>query len=120
MACKEISVEVAFLTPDNKRQINFGLTKKCNDDDTSFWMIDFLLKEKKGDDFITRIEVHVKVGTDKEAKAKALAKTIDKTDSVPEAKAELLLGPIKDRASLLPAGTKKDKKLNNLLSKMVD
>ena len=116
--CKPFSVDIAFLTTDDKHQIEFGLSKDCKDD-KPVWTIDFVLKDKKDNDFVKRVEVHVKVGAAKKENTETLAKTMDETKELPETKSELLLGPIKNRALQLPPGTSKDKKLENLISKMV-
>ena len=57
--CTPISVEVAILTPDDKHEIHFGLTKGCNPDNTAFWIVDFILKEDKAGQMKTRVEIHV-------------------------------------------------------------
>ena len=110
--CRPISIEVAILTPDDKHQINFGLTKGCNPDDTVFWIIDFLLKEQKGDKMITRVEVHVHVGKDKEKDAEKLSKTKKLSDEA----IDLLNTLAAERAKQLPAGTTNDPQLNKLVS----
>src|SRR5262249_32135546 len=109
--CTPISVTVAILTPDDQHQINFGLTKGCNPDDTVFWIVDFLLKEQKGNQMVTRIEIHVHVGKDKEQDAQKLAQT----QKLSPENVDLLNGPAADRAKALPPGTTNDKKLNNLV-----
>lgn len=109
--CTPISVTVAILTPDNKHEVHFGLTKGCNPDDTVFWIVDFLLKEQIGNDMKTRIEIHVHVGKEKEQDAASLAQTKKLT---PE-NIDLLNGPAADRAKALPPGTTNDKKLSSLV-----
>lgn len=109
--CTPISVTVAILTPDDQHQINFGITKGCNPDDSVFWIVDFLLKEQKGTQMVTRVEIHVHVGKDQSQDAATLANT--KTLS-PE-NVDLLNGPAADRAKALPPGTNNDKKLSNLV-----
>lgn len=113
--CTPFSVQVAVLTPDDKHQINFGLTKGCNSDNTEFWTIDFLLKEQKNGQMLTRVEVHVVVGKAQQANAASLAQSKNLT---PE-KVDLLNGPVADRALALPPGTTSDKKLNNMLSSVI-
>lgn len=72
--CTPFSVTVAILTPDDETQINFGLTKGCNPDNTAFWIIDFILKEKNAaGQFVTRVEVHVHIGAEDAAAAEAVA-----------------------------------------------
>ena len=73
--CTPFSISVAILTPDDETEIHFGLTKGCNPDDTAFWIIDFILKEKNAaGQMVTRVEVHVSVGNDDKATAETLAK----------------------------------------------
>jgi hypothetical protein len=97
--CTPFSVTVAVLTPDDKREVSFGLTHGCNPDGLSdFWLIDFILKQKKGDEMKTRVEVHVTVGENKKEKAAALAETKELSLS----KLNLLKNQIADRATELP------------------
>jgi len=109
--CTPISVAVAILTPDDKHEIHFGLTKGCNPDNTAFWIVDFLLKELKGGQMKMRVEFHVHVGKDKEKDAKKLA---DSQTLSPE-NVDLLTGPAADRAKKLPPGTTSDKRLSNMV-----
>jgi len=109
--CTPVSVEVAVLTPDDRHQINFGLTKGCNPDDTVFWIIDFLLKEQKGGKMVTRVEVHVHVGRDKQQYAEKLAKTKKLSDEA----IDLLNTLAAERAKKLPPGTTNDPELNKLV-----
>ena len=110
--CTPISVEVAILTPDDKHQINFGLTKGCNPDDTVFWIIDFLLKEQKGSTMVTRVEVHVHVGKEKQEDVEKLAKTKKLSDEA----IDLLNTLAAERAKKLPPGTTNDPELNKLVT----
>jgi len=96
--CVPFSVSVAILTPDDDTEIHFGLTKGCNPDDTAFWIIDFILKElNAAGQMVTRVEVHVTVGTDDIAVAEAVAKAkrlqpagldVLKTDGVDQARTD--------------------------------
>lgn len=110
--CTPVSIQVAVLTPDDKHQINFGLTKGCNPDDSVFWIIDFILKEQKGDKLLTRVEVHVHVGKEKEKDAERLSKTKKLSDEA----IDLLNTLAADRAKKLPPGTTNDPKLNQLVT----
>lgn len=110
--CTPVSIQVAVLTPDDKHQINFGLTKGCNPDDSVFWIIDFILKEQKGDKLVTRVEVHVHVGKEKEKDAERLSKTKKLSDEA----IDLLNTLAADRAKKLPPGTTNDPKLNQLVT----
>ena len=109
--CTPFSVKIAILTPDDQHEIQFGLTKGCNPDNSVFWLIDFLLKEFKNGVAKTRVEVHVTIGADKHGQAAILARTKRLS---PES-VDLLNGPVADRASRLPAGTSSDKKLGGML-----
>ncbi len=115
--CTPFSVTVAILTPDDKTEINFGLTKGCNPDNTAFWIIDFMLKQKNAAGvMVTRIEVHVHIGKELQATAESLAQTKQLT---PEGLA-LLQTKVAKRAKQLPTGTSNDEKLNNLLIATID
>ncbi|HKP38960.1 MAG TPA: hypothetical protein VJT71_19030 [Pyrinomonadaceae bacterium] len=109
--CTPISVEVAILTPDDKHEIHFGLTKGCNPDDSVFWIVDFILKEDKNGQMKTRIEVHVHVGKDKTKDAASLADSKE----LSQENIDLLNGPAFKRAKKLTPGTPQDTKLNNLV-----
>ena len=109
--CTPVSVRVAILTPDDKTEIHFGLTKGCNPDQTVFWVIDFILKELKEGELKTRIEVHVQVGKEQMQDAVKLAKT----KKLSPENTDLLKTKVAKRAKQLPPGTMNDPKLNNLL-----
>lgn len=109
--CTPISISVAVLTPDDKTQINFGLTKGCNPDNTAFWIVDFILKELSGGTMKTRVEVHVHVGKELEQAAQTMA---DTKKLSPE-NADLLQTKAAKRAKQLPPGTTNDKRLSNLV-----
>jgi hypothetical protein len=107
---------VAVLTPDDKREVHFGLTHGCNPDNTDFWTIDFILKVLRSGEMKTRVEVHVTVGESKKGQAAALA---DSKDLTP-AKVSLLKNQIADRATEVPkdeAAT--DPELNSMLRKLL-
>lgn len=116
MACTALSVQVKVLTVDDKREIQFGLTKGCNPDDSVHWVIDFLLKEKKGTEMKTRVEVHVTVDTPKK---KEKAEQLSKTKELAPSKVNLLMGRVAERASELPRGTTKDPELQDLLLRVL-
>jgi hypothetical protein len=113
--CTPISVEVAILTPDDKHQINFGLTKGCNPDDSVFWIIDFILKEQKGSAMVTRVEVHVHIGKDQQKDAENLAKTKKLSDEA----IDMLNTLAADRAKKLPPGTTNDPQLNKIVTSAI-
>ena len=113
--CVPFSISLAVLAPDNKRQISFGLTKGCNADESAFWIINFILRDKVGDEFQDRVKLFVSVNTEKNPAAEKLAKEgLSNTDI------SFLVGPVTNRAKKLPAGTTADDKLNNMLAAVVD
>ena len=120
MACKAFSVEVAILTPDDKKEINFGLTKGCNPDGTDFWTIDFIYKDDRGSGMKKRVEVHVTVGENKKPKAEAMAAAAKDDQPLPDNKKNLLMGKIIARSQQLPTGTTKDPELEKLLQKLLN
>ena len=115
--CTAFSVSVKILTLDDKREIQFGLTKGCNPDGTAHWTIDFLLKEKKGDEMKTRVEVHITIGTDKKKEA---AEELAKTKELAPSKVNLLQGRVADRAmEVKPKDAQKDPELQKLLLRVL-
>jgi len=110
-----LSLTLAVLLPDQSHQISFGMTKGCNPDNTAFWMIDFIFRDKVGDEFQDRVNLQVAVDVDQSPAAEALAKS-----GLSNLDITLLNGPITRRAKKLPAGTTNDPKTASLLATMVD
>jgi hypothetical protein len=73
--------------------------------------VDFILKEKKGSQMVTRIEIHVHVGQSNAADAAKLATNKKLSDE----NMDLLNGPAARRAMKLPAGTTNDARLNKMV-----
>jgi hypothetical protein len=113
--CVPISITLAVLLPDNKHQISFGMTKGCNPDDTVFWIIDFVFRDKVGDDFQDRVKLQVAINTADNPAAEALAKS-----GLSNMDITFLNGPVTNRSQKLPPGTTQDPKTANLLTAMVD
>ena len=114
--CTPFSVTVAVLTPDDKREVHFGLTHGCNPDNTDFWTIDFILKVLRAGEMKTRVEVHVTVGENKKTQAAALADTRELT----AAKVSLLKNQIADRATEVPKDkASTDPELASMLQKLL-
>lgn len=110
--CTPFSVSVT-ISPDDNREIHFGITKGCNKDNTAFFTIDFTLKVKGK----TRVEVHVVIGKeDDKQKAADLAAQIKKDKKLDDERVDLLQTDVADRALQVPAGqAQNDKKLQGLL-----
>lgn len=113
--CKPFSINLAVLAPDNKRQVSFGITKGCNDDDTPFYMINLVLRDRTEDGFQDRVKLDVRVGDTNSPKAQALLE-----QGLTMSQIEFLQGPITARAKALPAGTTSDQKLGQLTEKILD
>src|SRR5271166_282766 len=59
--CTPLTLTLAVITPQNDKQISFGLTHSCNDDGTDSWEIDFTYKEKVSGSFVTLIDLKLNV-----------------------------------------------------------
>ena len=117
MACEELSINLAVLAPNDTQQFSFGLTRGCNADDTDFWLIDFVFRDRPNtnSDFQDRVKLHVRLGfEDSTAAAKLKAEGLNGQDI------SFLSGPVTNRAQKLPAGTTNDPKLSNMLKAVVD
>jgi hypothetical protein len=117
MACTPLSVILAVLAPDNLKQISFGLTKGCNTDDSAFWVIDFIFRNRpdQDSDFQDRVKLHVAVNVRDNAAAERLQK-----EGLTNLDLAFLSGPITNRAKKLPSGTTNDTKLANMVTALVD
>jgi hypothetical protein len=113
--CKAFSISLAVLAPDNKRQVSFGLTRGCIDDNTPFYVINFILRDKVDGGFQDRVKLVITVGDTLNPKAQALM-----DQGMTSTQLEFLQGPITTRAKKLAAGTTDDPKLNQLNNKLVD
>lgn len=117
MACQPLSITLAVLAPDDKKQISFGLTKGCNADDSAFWIIDFVFRDRpdQNSDFQDRVKLHVAVNVEDSAAAEKLS-----TEGLSSMDIAFMSGPITNRATKLPAGTVADAKLSNMVTALVD
>jgi len=113
--CTPISLTLAVLLPDDLHQISFGLTKGCNPDDTAFWIIDFVFRDKVGTEFQDRVKLNLAVNVENNPAAEALANS-----GLTNMDITFLNGPITNRARRLPAGTTADHKTASMLTAMVD
>jgi hypothetical protein len=117
MACKPLSITLAVLAPDNLKQISFGLTKGCNADDSAFWVIDFIFRDRpdQNSDFQDRVKLHVAVNVTDNAAAEKLS-----NEGLTSLDLAFLSGPITNRAKKLPVNTASDAKLSNMVTALVD
>ena len=117
MACKPLSITLAVLAPDNLKQISFGLTKGCNTDDTAFWIIDFIFRDRpdSNSDFQDRVKLHVAIDVTDNAAAEKLS-----NEGLTGLDLAFLSGPITNRSKKLPPGTTNDPKLAKMTTALVD
>ena len=103
--CVPFSVSLAVLAPDNKRQVSFGITKGCNADDTSFWLLHFVLRDKVDGGFQDRVVLDVRVNAQDNPLAEKLA-----AEGLKRAQLDFLVGPVTNAAKRLPSGSTSDEK----------
>ena len=112
--CKELSVTLAVLAPDNKRQISFSIQRGC-ENNQAFYILHFVLRDKVGEEFQDRVKLQVTVGDTDSPKAQAL---MDRGLTMTQI--EFLQGPVTTRANKLPSGTTEDKRLTSLVNSIPD
>ena len=112
MACKSLTVILAVLAPDNKRQISFGMSKICQDANNAVYIIEFVLRDLIDGEFQDRVRLHVDVGgdiKDQDSAQKLMDRGLNMTQL------QMLKGPITARTKNLPTGTEKDAKSEAML-----
>ncbi len=115
MACKPFSIVLAVLAPDNKRQVSFAMSRGCIDDNTPVYVINFVLRDKIGDEFQDRVRLHVTVGDTDNPKAEKMIQ-----NGMTMTQLEFLQGPVTSKAKRLPTNTTADPKTENLISNVVN
>jgi hypothetical protein len=105
--CVPVSVSFQVLTGDQLRQIIFGLTKGCNPDNSSFWIIHFELQERTlvTTPFVVRVKLDVKVGEANQGHAEKTSAGLNAAQS------NHLLGPGQEAADLRQSGVIDDEDL---------
>jgi hypothetical protein len=98
-------VSLAVLAPDNKRQVSFGITKGCNADNSAFYLVHFVLRDKVPGGFQDRVVLDVRVNAQDNPLAEKLA-----AEGMKRAQLDFLAGPITNAAKRLDPGTTSDKK----------
>jgi hypothetical protein len=101
--CKEVSVTLGLLMPDNKRQISFVMNRGCIDDSTPVYDIIFVLRDLIDDQFQDRVKLRVTIGPQDNEKAQLLMDRGLKASQI-----DFLNGPITNRTKKLPPGTASD------------
>jgi hypothetical protein len=117
MPCTPFSITLAVLAPDDLKQVSFGLTKGCKPDESAFWIVDFVFRDRPDEDsdFQDRVKLHVSVNTADNPAAEKLAKS-----GLTNMDIAFLSGPVTNRSKKLPPGTTNDKKLANMVNALVD
>ena len=117
MPCEELSINLAVLAPNDTQQFSFGLTKGCNADDSEFWIIDFVFRDRPdtSSDFQDRVRLHVQLGNEDSAAAAKL-----KAEGLTGQDLAFVGGPMTNRAKKLPRGTTDDEKLSSMAKAIVD
>src|SRR5271157_2074583 len=99
--CKELSVTLALLMPDNKRQISLVINRGCIDDNTPIFDLIFVLRDLINGQFQDRVKLRVTLGDPDKAQA-----FMDR--GMKASQLDFLTGPITNSAKKLQPGTKKD------------
>jgi hypothetical protein len=115
MACKPFSIVLAVLAPDNKRQVSFAMSRGCLDDNTPVYVINFVLRDKIGDEFQDRVRLHVTVGDTDNPKAEKMIQ-----NGLTMTQLEFLQGPVTSKAKRLATNTTTDPKTEKLISNVVN
>jgi len=108
------ALQVAFLTPDNKRRVEFGMLRASGENNKQFFAIVFILSDVVSGKFQERVKVDVKVGDFLSDKTDAMIKkglTLDQH--------AFLRGPITTQAELLPKGATEDEDLIEMHQQLV-
>jgi hypothetical protein len=113
MPCTPKSISFGLLAPDNKRQIAFSFTKGCLAEDKPLYVINFVLRDKVGDDFQDRVRLHVTVGDIFDPKAEKIV-----NHGLTMSQLSFLQGPVTNKAKTLPSGTTSDPKTEQLLKSL--
>src|SRR5688572_26110030 len=90
--CKQLSVTLAVLAPNNKRQVSFGITRGCIYNKTPFYLIISVLRDKVDGGFQDRVKLDIRDTLNPKAEAVM-------TQGLNMAQLEFLSGPITDRQS---------------------
>jgi|tagenome__1003787_1003787.scaffolds.fasta_scaffold19948272_1 hypothetical protein len=98
--CTPFSVSLAVLAPDNKRQVSFGITKGCNADNSAFWLLHFVLRDKLPEGFQDRVVLDVRVNAQNNPLAEKLA-----AEGLTRAQLDFLQGPITSAAKKVEAAS---------------
>lgn len=113
--CKEFSLALAVLAPDDKRQISFAMERGCIDNDTPFFVLIFVLRDKIGDGFQDRVKLKVTIGPQFNDKAQKLMDA-----GLKDTQLDFLQGSITNAAKKLPPGTTADPATEKKVAAILD
>jgi hypothetical protein len=111
--CKPVSVALALLMPDNKRQISLVVNKGCIDDATPIYDIIFVLRDLVDGAFQDRVKLRVTIGDPDKAQS-----LMDR--GLKASQLDFLQGPVTTVAKKLPAGTTTDPATEQKLADIVN
>ena len=75
--CTKFHLSLLIVPKGDKQQISFGITKGCDDKNKATWAITFLLEEKDGDKWKTRVDFKLDINLDAPAKTDKAEKISD-------------------------------------------
>lgn len=61
--CTTIELTLLVMPKGDKRKLTFGITKSCPEERIE-WVLTFLLEEKNGDTWVTRVDFKLKINTE--------------------------------------------------------
>jgi hypothetical protein len=99
--CKELSISLALLMPDNKRQVSLVVDRGCIDDNTPVYDIIFVLRDLIDGEFQDRVKLRVTLGDGDKAQG-----LMDR--GLRNSQLDFLQGPVTNKAKRLPTGTTSD------------
>jgi hypothetical protein len=111
--CKELTVSLALLMPDNKRQISLVVDRGCIDDATPVYLIIFVLRDLVDGGFQDRVKLQVTIGD--VSKAQGLMDSGLKASQL-----DFLSGPVTNATKTLPPGTTTDPAAEKKLADLVN
>ena len=111
--CEELTVTLALLMPDNKRQISLVVDRGCVDDNTPVYLIIFVLRDLVDGVFQDRVKLQVTIGD--VSKAQGLMDSGLKASQL-----DFLTGPVTNKTKKLPTGTTSDPSAEKKLADIVN
>jgi len=92
-SCTKFHLSLLIVPKGDKQQISFGITKGCDDKNKPTWAITFLLEEKDGDKWKTRVDFKLDINLDAPTKTDKAEKIAD-TGHLSQPQANWITGPM--------------------------